>query len=185
MMKFAEYKNKILNEISLTLDAVSEEKVDELTEAIRSAGRIFVDGAGRSGYMMRCFAMRLMHIGFCTYFLGETVTPGAREKDILIVGSGSGETGSLVARAKKARKIGCKIAVITISGCCSLGSLADWVIEIPAPTAKIETEYKSIQPMGNLFEQALLLTCEIMIMKIMEKTGISSDEMFKNHANLE
>lgn len=184
-MTFHEYKNRVMEEISKTLDEVSAEKVDNLVKAILTAKRIFVNGAGRSGFMMRCFAMRLMHLGLEAFFLGETVTPSASEDDLLIIGSGSGETGSLIAKAKKAKQIGCKIALITISGDCSIGKLADYIIEIPAPTSKIKTEYVSMQPMGNLFEQSLLITCEIIIMKLMERLNVTSDEMFKNHANLE
>jgi len=184
-MKFAEYKNKVLNELSRTLDAVPEENVEGFVEAILSAKKIFVNGVGRSGFMMRCFTMRLMHLGLTVYFLGETTTPNASKDDLLIIGSGSGETSSLLAQAKKAKQIGCKVAFITISDDCSMGQLANHIIEIPAPTFKMKTNYSSIQPMGNLFEQSLLVTSEIIVMKLMKKMEKTSNEMFKNHANLE
>ncbi|HHW03309.1 MAG TPA: 6-phospho-3-hexuloisomerase [Thermoanaerobacterales bacterium] len=184
-MRFVEYKEKVIEELSRTLDAVPEDKVEKMTEMILSANRIFVNGAGRSGFIMRCFAMRLMHLGLRAFFLGESVTPSAAAGDLLIIGSGSGETASLIAKAKKAKRIGCRIGLVTISHDCSLGRLADHIIEIPAPTSKIHTVYDSIQPMGNLFEQSLLLVCDITVMRLMDKTGISSDGMFKNHANLE
>lgn len=184
-MKFAEYKNKVLNELSRTLDAVPEENVEGFVEAILSAKKIFVNGVGRSGFMMRCFTMRLMHLGLTVYFLGETTTPNASKDDLLIIGSGSGETSSLLAQAKKAKQIGCKVAFITISDDCSMGQLANHIIEIPAPTSKMKTNYSSIQPMGNLFEQSLLVTSEIIVMKLMKKMEKTSNKMFKNHANLE
>ena len=184
-MKFAEYKNKVLNELSMTLNAVTEKNVEEIVEAILSAKKIFVNGVGRSGFMMRCFTMRLMHLGLAVYFLGETTTSNTSKDDLLIIGSGSGETLSLLTQLKKAKQIGCKVALITISGDCSMGQLANYIIKIPAPTSKIKTSYSSIQPMGNLFEQSLLVTSEIIVMKLMKKMGNTSDEMFKNHANLE
>jgi 6-phospho-3-hexuloisomerase len=184
-MTFHEYKNEIIEELSKTLDTVSSKKIGDLTKAILKAKRIFVHGVGRSGFMMRCFTVRLMHLGLRVYFLGETVTPSVTNEDLLIIGSGSGETSSLIANARKAKEIGCKIALITISSDCIIGKLADYIIEIPAPTAKVKTEYVSVQPMGNLFEQSLLITSEIVIMKLMEYMEVTSDEMFKNHANLE
>ena len=43
--------------------------------------------------------MRLMHMGFDTYVVGEVVTPSITDKDVLLIGSGSGSTSSLVVNA--------------------------------------------------------------------------------------
>ena len=43
----------------------------------------------------------------------------------------------------------------------------------------------SIQPMGTLFEQGLLLVCDSVILDIMEDLDTDGAEMYKNHANLE
>ena len=49
----------------LTLSMKLEERdIRALIEEIQNADRIFLAGAGRSGLMIRAFAMRLMHIGF-------------------------------------------------------------------------------------------------------------------------
>lgn len=40
-------------------DSIPESAVDSLTKAIEDHKRIFVYGAGRSGLMMKAFAMRL------------------------------------------------------------------------------------------------------------------------------
>jgi len=36
-------------------------------------------GVGRSGLIGRAFAMRLMHLGFEVYVLGETITPAVEK----------------------------------------------------------------------------------------------------------
>merc|ERR1712093_748806 len=59
--------------------------------------------------MAKSFAMRMMHMGFDAYVIGETVTPTFEKDDILIIGSGSGETKSLVMIAEKAKTISGKI----------------------------------------------------------------------------
>ncbi len=57
--------------------------------------KIFVAGAGRSGFMAKSFPMRMMHMGIDAYVIGETVTPNFEKDDILIIESGSGETKGL------------------------------------------------------------------------------------------
>ena len=49
------------------------------------------------------------------FVTGETVTPVFTEKDLLIVGTGSGKTESLLHMAEKAKDIGGTVATVTIS----------------------------------------------------------------------
>ncbi|MDR2759806.1 MAG: hypothetical protein LBB78_10555 [Spirochaetaceae bacterium] len=83
--------------------------------------------------------------------------------------------------------IGAQLALVSIFSESTMGKLADVLISIPAPTPKVKTDigFKSIQPMGSLFEQCLLLVLDGLILKRMEKHGKDSAAMFGNHANLE
>jgi 6-phospho-3-hexuloisomerase len=65
--------------------------------------------------------------------------------------------------------------------------LADASLRIPAPTPKSRNgaEFDSAQPMANLFEQCLLITCDALVMMLMEKKVTNASEMFLHHANLE
>jgi len=186
-MKTIEYAKIVCDELTRTLTAIPSEEAENLAEEIFHAKKIFVAGAGRSGFMMKAFAMRLMHMGFDSHVIGETTTPNAEKGDILLVGSGSGETSSLVSIAKKAKSMGITIGLVTIFKDSSIGELANVVVEIPAPTPKVKTEtgFKSIQPMGSLFEQSLLLCLDSVILRLMEKQDKNSDTMFTKHANLE
>ena len=186
-MNTAEYANAIIREIDATLNQISARDGEKLTDYILNAKKVLVAGAGRSGFAVKAFAMRLMHMGFDAYVVGETVTPNLESSDLLIVGSGSGETGSLVNMSEKAKKIGAKIATVTICPQGTIGKIADLAIKIPAPTPKAATDtvFQSIQPMGSLFEQSLLLFLDSVIMRLMEKQGNHSDAMFTRHANLE
>jgi 6-phospho-3-hexuloisomerase len=186
-MNTTEYALAVVKELETTLGQVSSEQGEELTDCILKAGKILVAGAGRSGFAVKAFAMRLMHMGLETYVVGETVTPNLEAADLFVVGSGSGETGSLVAMAAKAKKIGATVALVTIRPESSIGRIADVVVGIPAPTPKAEVSasFKSIQPMGSLFEQSLLLFLDAVVLRLMEKRGHSSDTMFTRHANLE
>lgn len=50
------------------------EQLKGVEELIVKAKRIFVGGAGRSGFAARGFANRLMHLGYTVYFVGEPTT---------------------------------------------------------------------------------------------------------------
>lgn len=186
-MKTIEYSKIVCEELTRTLSAISSEEAEELADRIYSAKKIFVAGAGRSGFMMKAFAMRLMHMGFDSHVIGETTTPNTEKGDILLIGSGSGETGSLAAIAKKAKSMGITLGLVTIFKSSTIGQLADVTVEIPAPTPKVkqETGFQSIQPMGSLFEQSLLLFLDSVILRLMEKQHKDSNTMFTKHANLE
>lgn len=186
-MRFAQQQGQVLAEIQDTLAQVEPKEVENLVDLLADADPVFVAGAGRSGLMMRCFAMRLMHLGRTVHVLGETTTPGIQKGELLVIGSGSGETGSLVVAAKKAQRLNAKIAVLTINPESRLGIQALCCVGLPAPSPKLqrETKHSSVQPLGSLFEQSLLLLLETVICQLMERCGQSSDEMFLHHANLE
>jgi 6-phospho-3-hexuloisomerase len=139
--------------------------------------------------MIRSLAVRLMQLGFNAYVVGETVTPAIEPGDLLIIGSGSGETGTLVTIGNKAKKIGVKLAVITIYPDSSLGRLADIAVQITAATTKSDKDsgVKSFQPGANLFEQSLLLLCDAISIRIIGVNRIeeSNAKLMKLHANLE
>ncbi len=113
-MDTRDYARAVIGELDRTLSAISEPDAERLVDRILGAKRIFLAGAGRSGLAVRAFAMRLMHMGFGAYVVGETVTPGIKAEDLLVIGSGSGATASLVAMAEKAKKIGAGVALVTI-----------------------------------------------------------------------
>lgn len=176
----------IMQELERTLQAVRSDEIAMLARQVTNARRIFVAGAGRSGLMMRAFAMRLMHMGFSAYVVGETVTPGIAEGDLLVIGSGSGETKTLAAMAAKAKSIGAAVAAVTIVPESTIGKLAAVSVIIPAATKDSATgAASSVQPMGSLFEQALLLLLDALVLQLMESEALQGAAMFTNHANLE
>jgi 6-phospho-3-hexuloisomerase len=186
-MDTREYAREVIGELDRTLAAISPQDAEHLVDRIISAKRIFLTGAGRSGLAVRAFAMRLMHMGFGAYVVGETITPGIKADDLLVIGSGSGATASLVATAEKAKKIGASVALVTIFPESRIGELADSVVKIPAPTPKAdgEAQFASVQPMGSLFEQSLLIFFDIIVMRLMAKKALDEKTMFERHANLE
>jgi 6-phospho-3-hexuloisomerase len=177
----------ILKEIDDSLRSVAPESLDMLRQSIRGAARIYVAGKGRSGLYMRAFAMRLMHLGLGVYVVDDVTTPGICEGDLLIIGSGSGTTASLVNYAEKAKKAGARVALVTAARTSPVGNLADCIVHISAPSPKTTAPdvKASIQPMANLFEQTLGLALDIVTIQLMDDLNMTSEQMFARHANLE
>jgi 6-phospho-3-hexuloisomerase len=183
----SKYFDAILDELGTTLTGVSDERSEELIRHILISNNIFLAGAGRSGLAVKGFTMRLMHMGLPAYVVGGETTPAITADDLLIIGSGSGSTGSLLEIAKKAQALGAKLALVTTSQGSPISQLADVVLVIPAPTPKVNADvvFKSHQPLGTLFEQCLQLTFDAMVLRLMDILEIDAGSMFERHANLE
>ncbi len=185
-MDFFEIKDKVIGEIENTLSRVKKEEVKRLAEVLLSAEKVFVAGAGRSMLMIQAFAKRLNHLNIDVHVVGEIIEPPATKKDLLIVASGSGESIFPFGLAKVAKRIGTSVALITARKGSRIARIADIIIYIPAPTKLGSSkEAKSFQPLGNLFEQSLLLFCDTVAMLVQKKKKLSNASLGKYHANLE
>ena len=184
-MQTVAYTIEILAELSRTIEGMDDTGIEKLVDEMQRANKILVAGSGRSGLMAKAFAMRMMHVGLDPYVVGETITPNLEADDLLIIGSGSGETKSLLSMAEKANSIGATIALVTTNPTSSIAQLAAITIEIPAQAKAEGASGKSIQPMGSLFEQTMLLFFDAVILRFMEKKGLDSNNMYGRHANLE
>lgn len=174
-------------DVAEAAENLKEQQIENLVEKLNEAKRVYVTGAGRSLLIMRCFAMRLMHLGFESYVVGDTTTPAFLEGDFLLAASGSGETSGLLNTAAKARKLGGTIGAITIRKESSLGRMADVLVEVPAYTAKADYEgmKKGILPSGSLFEQTVLILTDSLVLPLAQKKGVKLEGEFRRHANLE
>ena len=180
----------ILDELRRTLNQISCDEIDSLVREVTGARRVFVAGAGRSGLVMRSFAMRLAQLGLTVHVVGETTSPAVRSGDLLLIGSGSGVTDRLVHYAGKAAEAGARVAAATADPASPAARLADVVVVIPAPTPKsskeaIGQEQRSGQPMGTLFEQSLGVLLDACVMLLMARLDETGRSMFARHANLE
>ena len=176
----------ILDELKENAAQINEDDLKAVEKLITEANRIFVGGAGRSGFAARGFSNRLMHLGYTVYFVGEPTTPSIQPGDLLIVGSGSGNTASLVSNAQKAKEQGAKVATLTMFPENKIGSMADAAIKIPGETEKVKgAGKKSVQASGSAFEELSWITNDAMVMDLMKITNQSNEDLFKRHANME
>lgn len=188
--QFDAIARSILDELRRTLNQISCDEIDSLVREVTGARRVFVAGAGRSGLVMRSFAMRLAQLGLTVHVVGETTSPAVRSGDLLLIGSGSGVTDRLVHYAGKAAEAGARVAAATADPASPAARLADVVVVIPAPTPKsskeaIGQEQRSGQPMGTLFEQSLGVLLDACVMLLMARLDETGRSMFARHANLE
>ena len=179
---------QILAEVTACARQVSAESLTQAGALMESSARIFVAGAGRSGLCMKALGMRLMHLGKTVYVVGETTTPSIEAENLLVIGSGSGKTSSLLAMAEQAQRHGAKILLFTTDATSPLAELADHRVIIPAPSLKTSQEIRgliSTQPLGTLFEQSMLILCDSLILGLMQRLGVDAAQMSERHANLE
>lgn len=185
-METTKYTAEIVKELQRSVSLISEEETKIMADMILASRKVFLAGAGRSGLVGRAFAMRLMQMGIAAYVVGETVTPGIAKGDVLIIGSGSGETKSLITMAEKAKSIEASLIAVTIAPESSIGMLADHTVKLPgSPKDRANGSYATIQPMASLFEQTLLIFYDAVVLLMMEKQGLDTVGMYGNHANLE
>jgi 6-phospho-3-hexuloisomerase/3-hexulose-6-phosphate synthase/6-phospho-3-hexuloisomerase len=176
------HRRLILDKIESILDATDGVLDQQLTDMLDKASRIFIAGAGRSALVARFFAMRLMHGGYNVFVVGEIVTPSLQKGDLLIVISGSGETETMIAFAKRAKELGAEIVLISSRTSSTLADMSHTVI----PIGKPEMYGKVVgMPMGTVFELSTLIFLEATISHIIHEKGIPEEEMRARHANLE
>lgn len=183
------YRNtqqEIMDEIQKALNLVDENQVEELVEKLENAEKIFFVGVGRVLFSLEAVAKRLAHIGFDTVIVGQTTEPAITEKDLLIVGSGSGESLFPLGIAKKAKQFEATVAHIGSNPNSSMQVYSDIFVRIPVSTKlDLPDEVQSIQPMTSLFEQSLLLLGDTVALLLVKKNNLNMKELWRFHANLE
>ncbi|MBU2701317.1 6-phospho-3-hexuloisomerase [Sporomusaceae bacterium BoRhaA] len=176
--------NCIVEELQEAVRRLELMEADSFVAAMKMAKRIFVYGTGRSGLMLKAFAMRLMQLDYEVYVIGETITPSVGKGDLLIVASASGETESVCRTVRFAQGSGASVVTITADSASRMAKIQKPLIVIESAT-KFSLSKASVQPLGSLFEQMLLLLLDGISMRIgfMHKNG--NVGMAKRHANIE
>jgi 6-phospho 3-hexuloisomerase len=181
---FEKSVNDILNNLSMLRQKTDLSKIREFVTLLNAASKkIFVYGAGRSGLIAKCFAQRLMHLGFNVYVIGETLNPACEKDDLVIIVSGSGETSSCVAIGEKAKMLGAKLVVITSHPESTLAKYADVTVPIRAKTKLVEE--KTSAPFSSLFDVTTLVVLDSIIAELMTLRNLDEETIKKRHATLE
>ena len=162
----------IMDEIECVVSKVEKEEIDRVVNLIRKDRRIFVAGEGRSGFSAKGFAMRLMHLGYTVYVVGETITPALREGDLLVGVSGSGKSISVID----------VVIAVTSKKESPLAGYADQVLIIPG-TVKGDTGESrgSIQLLSSLFDQSLHIVLDAVCLIISYRDDTANESATGAH----
>ena len=189
--------DEILAGAQEAISALDPDQIEKMIHLILNAKgkKIFVVGIGRSGFVGRAFALRLMNLGFNVYFLGETITPAATDEDLIIALSGSGVTKIVLTASATAKEIGAKVVAVTSHPDSPLGKIADHVVLVKGRTKfareedylarQILGESEPLSPLGSIFENNCMLFLDSLIVELMHRLGKTEEEMRKHHATIE
>ena len=184
--KLAEHQKQLLTNVNM-------DEVLAMADAIIAANRIYVAGWGRAGNNIKMLSMDCSQIGLHTHIVGDNSTPSIHEGDILVIGSGSGKTASMQLFAQQAKSHGAKVGLI----CGAVGSpiekMADLTIHIVdashtngdyRATKGVMTEVERLVH-ADAFYPVMQTVCDFIRAVIAEKIGVTPEQMYYNHNNIE
>ncbi|MDW6021505.1 SIS domain-containing protein [Mesorhizobium sp. BAC0120] len=176
-----------LDELGTALKRIDENSIDRACDMIAGAGKLGTYGCGREALQVRGFAMRLFHLGLPVAVVGDMTMPALGQGDVFLASSGPGETSTVLSLMKVARQAGATNLLLTAQPESSAAKLADFTLVIPAQTMASDqgTSRTSVLPMGSVFEGALFLLFEIMVLKLRTLLGTTPEEMRARHTNME
>jgi 6-phospho-3-hexuloisomerase len=191
--------DEIVECIKSSIKELDMKEVERLIELMLEAKekKIFTVGMGRSGFVARAFALRLMNLGFNVYFLGETITPAAEKGDLLVAISGTGSTKMVLTASVAAKEIGANVVAITSFPKSALGQLADLVVTVKGRTKAgmpIEEDYLARQiigerepltPLGSIFENNCMVFLDSLVVELMHRMGRTEADLKRRHATIE
>jgi 6-phospho-3-hexuloisomerase len=190
---------EIIDGIKRCIEELNMKEVERLIELLLEAKekKIFIVGIGRSGFVARAFALRLMNLGFNVYFLGETITPAAEKGDLLIAISGTGATKMVLTASSAAKEIGATVIAITSFPESPLGQMADLVVTVKGRTKmgwpreedylarQIMGEREPLTPLGSVFENNCMVFLDSLIVELMHRLGRTEEDLKRRHATIE
>ena len=174
------------------LKSVDQAELDAMAQAILDAERIFVSGWGRAGNNIKVLAMDCSQIGLKAYIVGDNTCPSMQEGDIFIIGSGSGETKSMVLFANQAKSHGVKIALLVGKRGSTLEGLADYTVHIE-DTVMIGSGYKPDAELTELsalvqtsaFYPVMQTVGDVIRACCAVRIGADRQTIARNHSNVE
>ena len=199
-MKWLEAAAKeIMSGVKHSIEELNMKEVEQFIELLLKARnkKVFVVGSGRSGFVGRAFALRLMNLGFNVYFLGETITPAAGKGDLLIAISGTGSTKIVLTAGNAAKEIGSTVVAVTSFPESPLGQIADHVVTLEGRTKmgwpreedylarQLTGERQPLTPLGSIFENNSMVFLDSLIVELMHRLGTTEEDLKRRHATIE
>lgn len=171
--------HKIIDELGYMWDNTVgiQHIIDELKNVWEHGGNIVGIGAGRMGYSLRAHIMRLSHIGYEAYFIGDTTLPRIDDKSVVIINSSSGETPTNILYAQQAKSAGSYIITITTNSNSTIAKLSNQLVLMP--------QIESHQLMKTIYEQYTMIMLDYVAEQVVDQLNLNRDIITHNHSILE
>lgn len=192
-MNYTEELAKLADHQHQLLTGVDMEEMLAMAQAILDAKRIYVAGWGRAGNNIKMLSMDCSQIGLHTHIVGDNSTPSIHEGDILVIGSGSGKTASMQLFAQQAKSHGAKIGLIVGAKDSPIEALSDVTVHI-VDSSNTNGNYRATKGIlseaerlvhADAFYPVMQTVCDFIRAICAEKLGVTPEDMYYNHNNIE
>lgn len=183
----------IMNNIKANIDHLdknfkyTQKFIDLVHDGLKNKRRFFLLASGRSAFILQCFATRLVHLGARVFIVTNLASmPALRDKDVLIVLSGSGTTGIVVSLLNNYVNTVKPYGIVTITSHPEtvIGRIADITIKLKGRTKrdKIIGDNAVLAPEGTMFEIAAFCYLDAIIAELAIKMGKTNRDLIKKHS---
>jgi 6-phospho-3-hexuloisomerase len=162
-----------------------EEFIKVLVSAHSLDRTVFVYGFGRSLLIGKAFSMRLMHLGFKSYVIGEVITPAINAEDVFIVISRTLSNKAIPPAINIAKNCKARVVVITSKEDSPPLKKGDDLLVVPDLKSNATKTPSANTPLGTLFEVSTMVLLDCVVAELMHQMGITEEEMEARHANIE
>ena len=191
-MTYKDLVSNVQDEIKEVLESVNEDKLNDFVTLLSKPNvKVLGYSAGRMGFGLKAFMMRLNHLGINAYWFGDNYVPPMGKNDVFICCSNSGTTKSVanimdIFRAKANGKV---VAFVGNENS-KMGKEADLTIKFKTcngglNSADDPSKIISIQPMTTLTEQAMFILFDIVTLMLINRLHIDLNETKQFHSNIE
>lgn len=175
----------VATELSMLAAQMDEAELEPVVRAITSARRVMLFGCGREGLMMRALAMRLHHLGLDVRVQGDMTAFPLGPGDLFLCAAGPGVLPTASALCGVAKDSGARVLVVTAEPEGATSAMADELLVIPAQTMARDVRGASVLPMGSLFEGAMFVVFEVLVLRLRDALGETAESMRARHTNME
>ena len=191
-MDYKNLVNAVQDEISEVLNSIDENKLNQLVYLLSNPNvKVLGYSAGRMGFGLKAFMMRLNHLGIKAYWFGDNYVPPMGKDDVFICCSNSGTTKSVanIMDIFKAKANG-KVVAFVGNEDSKMGKEADLTIKFKTCNGGLNSDddtskINSIQPMTTLTEQSIFILFDIVALMLINRLHINVSETKQFHSNIE
>lgn len=167
-----------LEKLSETLDNKFKQIVEEI---LKSKGRVFVSGIGKSGLIGRKISATLSSTGTPSAFVHPTECfhgdiGVVMKGDIIILMSYSGETEEIIKIIPILKRIGITIIAMTANDSSTLAKESDFILYVP-----IEKEACPMNIVPTTSTTAMLATGDAIAISLIHRRGFNTNDFAKLH----